>query len=99
VRPVQQKAPGKAPGSSSGSSHSRSCITVPLEGLLCVQDVMTARQREFEFDACFSPEATQEQVRWRNSCSALVVPSFDALDLAPTIQSWCCGQAQQPFGL
>jgi hypothetical protein len=63
VRPVQQKSPGKVPGSS--SSNSSSCITVPLEGLLCVQDVMTARQREFEFDACFSPEATQEQVRWR----------------------------------
>jgi hypothetical protein len=60
VRPVQQKSPGKASVSSSSSS----CITVLLEGLLCVQDAMTARQREFEFDACFSPEATQEQVRW-----------------------------------
>lgn len=60
VRPPLSKSPSKGQSASSSSS---SCITVPLEGLVCVSDVSTARQREFEFDACFGPEATQEQVR------------------------------------
>lgn len=45
-----------------GWSGSSSCITVPLEGLLLVNDVMNGRQREYEFDAVFGPEASQQQV-------------------------------------
>jgi len=59
VRPMQKQSP-KGPGSSSASSSC--CISVPLEGLLCVQDVATARMREFEFDAVFGPDASQQQV-------------------------------------
>lgn len=67
VRPVQQKSPSGGAKGSPGSS----CISVPLEGLLCVNDVASARQREFEFDACFGPEATQQQVsRGRRACAA-----------------------------
>lgn len=63
VRPMQKQSP-KGPGSSSASSSC--CISVPLEGLLCVQDVATARMREFEFDAVFGPDASQQQVRLRS---------------------------------
>jgi hypothetical protein len=66
VRPPhqQQHSPSRSPAAAAafGANHG-SCISYPLEGLLAVHDASTARQREFEFDAVFAPEASQQQVR------------------------------------
>ncbi|WIA19756.1 hypothetical protein OEZ85_005672 [Tetradesmus obliquus] len=65
VRPAhqQQQSPSRSPAATAafGAAHG-SCIGYPLEGLLAVHDASTARQREFEFDAVFAPEASQQQV-------------------------------------
>lgn len=66
VRPAQRQpaptSPSKFNSGSTTSSGRDGCISVPLEGLLVVNDVSTARQREFEFDAVFGPDASQQQV-------------------------------------
>lgn len=62
VRPPQKQSPKSASSCISSHSSSSSCISVPMDGLLCVQDVSTARLREFEFDAVFGAEASQQQV-------------------------------------
>jgi hypothetical protein len=65
VRPPhqQQHSPSRSPAAAAafGANHG-SCISYPLEGLLAVHDASTVRQREFEFDAVFAPEASQQQV-------------------------------------
>lgn len=60
VRPAG-KGP-KSPTAPTNTAGSASCISVPLDGLVCVNDASTARQWEFEFDAAFGPESSQEQV-------------------------------------
>lgn len=40
----------------------RNVVSFPLEGLLSVQDPQTLRQREFELDAVFGPDADQGRV-------------------------------------
>jgi hypothetical protein len=68
VRPPhqQQQSPSRSPAATAafGANHG-SCISYPLEGLLAVHDTSTARQREFEFDAVFAHEASQQQVSKR----------------------------------
>jgi hypothetical protein len=40
----------------------KSVVSFPLEGLLTIQDPQSLRQRDFEFDAVFGPEADQGKV-------------------------------------
>ncbi|KAF6259988.1 P-loop containing nucleoside triphosphate hydrolase protein [Scenedesmus sp. NREL 46B-D3] len=59
----QQQSPSRSPAAAAaafGATHG-SCISYPLEGLLAVHDASTARQRDFEFDAVYAPEASQQQ--------------------------------------
>jgi hypothetical protein len=62
VRPLQQGSSSSSSGSSS-SSRGGGVIGYPLEGSLSVSEPMSSRTRDFEFDAVFGPDVTQEQVR------------------------------------
>jgi hypothetical protein len=63
TRPLQLSSKQQPAASTRPSG--TSCISFPLEGLLVVNDVVSARPREFEFDAVFGPDSTQQQVDWR----------------------------------
>lgn len=46
----------------------RSAVSFPLEGLLSLTDPASHRQREFEFDAVFGPDADQVCVKCVHMC-------------------------------